>query len=77
MRWGAVLLSKVRALAALSGLRRPRSRLLLGLTGRLGRPLLAGLATTLLLRPLLTWLRLPALLAVLLLALAHSIPPAE
>jgi hypothetical protein len=49
----------------------------LGLTGRLRRPLLAGLATTLLLRPLLTWLRLPALIALLLLALAHSIPPVE
>jgi len=57
---------------ALSGLRRPGRRLL-GLSGRLGRPLLAGLATTLFLRPLLTWLRLPALLALLLLALAHAI----
>src|SRR5260370_27088084 len=76
-RWGAVFLSKVGALVAPSGLGRPRGRLVLGLTGRLRRPLLAGLATTLLLRPLLTWLGLPALIALLLLALAHSIPPVE
>jgi len=63
--------SKVGALAALSGLGRPRGRLL-RLTGRLRRPVLAWLAATLLLRPLLAWLRLPALVAVLLLALAHA-----
>src|SRR5258708_38042885 len=76
-RDGAPFLSKVGALAALSGLGRPRGGLVLGLSGRLGRPLLAGLAT-LLLRKALTRLRLPALLAHLLLALAHTIfPPAE
>jgi hypothetical protein len=49
----------------------------LGLSGRLLPRRLAGLAT-LLLRESLTWLRLPALLAHLLLALAHTIsPPAE
>src|SRR3989442_1383695 len=68
---GRRFFSKVGALAALSGLRRPRGRLL-RLTGRLGRPILAWLAATLLLRPLLAWLRLPALVAVLLLALAHA-----
>jgi hypothetical protein len=47
----------------------------LGLIGLLAGPLLARLAT-LLPRPLLG-LRLPALVALLLLALAHSIPPAE
>src|SRR2546425_1579488 len=57
------------SLAALSGLRRPGRRLLLGLIALLAGPLGARLAT-LLLRPLLR-LRLPALLAVLLLALAH------
>jgi hypothetical protein len=44
----------------------------LGLTGRLRRPVLARLAATLLLRPLLAWLRLPALVALFLLALAHA-----
>src|SRR2546425_13089946 len=68
---GRRFLSKVGALAALSGLGRPRGRLL-RLTGRLGRPILAWLAATLLLWPLLAWLRLPALVAVLLLALAHA-----
>src|ERR1700716_762298 len=62
---------RVGALAALSGLRRPRGRLL-RLTGRLRRPVLARLAATLLLRPLLARLRLPALVALLLLALAHA-----
>ena len=56
---------------ALSGLRRPRGRLL-RLTRRFGGPILARLAATLLLRPLLAWLRLPALVAVVLLALAHA-----
>src|ERR1700737_2375956 len=70
MRWGAVFLSNVSGLvAALSGLRRPRGRLVLGLIALLARPLLARLAT-LLLGPRLR-LRLPALLALLLLALAH------
>src|SRR3989442_8666439 len=65
-------LRKSRALVALSGLRcRPRGRLL-RLTRRLRRPVLAWLAATLLLRPLLARLRLPALVAVLLLALAHA-----
>src|SRR2546425_9387111 len=65
-------LQKSRALVALSGLRcRPRGRLL-RLTGRLRGPVLARLAATLLLRPLLARLRLPALVAVLLLALAHA-----
>ncbi|HVH65251.1 MAG TPA: hypothetical protein VM674_04380 [Candidatus Acidoferrum sp.] len=54
---------------ALSGLRRPRGRLRLGLSALLAGPLLARLAT-LLPRPLLG-LRLPALLVVTLLALAH------
>jgi hypothetical protein len=69
---GAPFLVEGRSLAALSGLSRPRGRLLLGLTGWLRWPLLARLASALLLRPLLAWLRLPALLAVLLLALAHA-----
>src|SRR5256714_468017 len=68
---GALLLFEGRSLAALSGLRRPRGRLL-RLTGRLRGPVLARLAATLLLRPLLARLRLPALVAVLLLALAHA-----
>jgi hypothetical protein len=55
-------------LPALSGLGRPGVRPLLGLSALLARPLLTGLA--LLARPLLG-LRLPALLAVTLLALAH------
>src|SRR5438270_2288147 len=66
---GRRLLSKSRSLAALSGLRRPSGRLVLGLIALLAGPLLAGLAT-LLLGPLLR-LRLPALFALLLLALAH------
>src|ERR1700736_3826004 len=56
-------------LVALSGLRRPRRRLVLGLIALLAGPLLARLAA-LLLGPRLR-LRLPALLALLLLALAH------
>src|SRR5207247_7041963 len=68
---GAPFFSKVGALVALSGLRRPRGRLL-RLTGRLRGPVLARLVATLLLRPLLARLRLPALVAVLLLALAHT-----
>src|ERR1700687_437942 len=58
-------------LAALSGLRRPGRRLLLGLVALLAWPLLARLGATLLARPRLR-LRLPALFAVLLLALAHQ-----
>src|SRR6266566_546003 len=74
---GAPFLFEGRSLAALSGLRRPRGRLL-RLAGRLRGPVLARLAATLLLRPLLARLRLPALVAVLLLALAHAnVPPAE
>src|SRR2546421_5511397 len=66
---------EVEPLAALSRLRRPDVRPGLGLSTLLAGPLLAGLAT-LLPRPLLG-LRLPALLAVPLLALAHQLPPAE
>src|SRR5437899_8572138 len=66
---GRRFLVERQSLAALSGLRRPGRRLLLGLVALLAGPLRARLAT-LLLRPLLR-LRLPALLAVLLLALAH------
>src|ERR1700736_5591181 len=58
-----------RLVTALTGLRRPRRRLVLGLIALLAGPLLARLAA-LLLGPRLR-LRLPALLALLLLALAH------
>src|ERR1700730_3974672 len=58
-------------LAALSGLRRPGGRLVLGLVALLARPLLARLGAALLARPRLR-LRLPALIALLLLALAHQ-----
>src|SRR6202165_2027693 len=58
-------------LAALSGLRRPSGRLVLGLVALLAWPLLARLGAALLARPRLR-LRLPALVALLLLALAHQ-----
>src|SRR5258708_2631011 len=58
-------------LAALAGLRRPGGRLVLGLVALLARPLLARLGAALLARPRLG-LRLPALFAVFLLALAHQ-----
>src|SRR5712691_10533739 len=59
-------------LAALSGLRRPGGRLVLGLVALLAWPLLARLGAALLARPRLR-LRLPALFAALLLALAHQL----
>src|ERR1700694_143630 len=64
-------LSKKSDLAALSGLRRPGGRLVLGLVALLAWPLLARLGAALLARPRLRS-RLPALVALLLLALAHQ-----
>src|SRR5438093_9697354 len=66
---GAPISIEGQTLAVLSRLRRPQARLRLGLVALLAGPLLAGLSA-LFPRPLLG-LRLPALVALPLLALAH------